>query len=351
MNYLSGLVLLSMSWTVQAAGIAILLEIDGAIGPATSDYIERGFSKAVGENADLIILHMNTPGGLDSAMRDIVQAVLGSEIPVVSYVAPGGARAASAGTYFLYASHIAAMAPGTNLGAATPVKIGGEGGLPKPDLPGTDKEAEPDGGETPGEPQDAMEQKLVNDAAAYLRSLAQLRNRNQEWAEKTVREAASLPAEEALAITVIDVIAQDVTELLSLIDGRVVSVQGREVVLETRDLRVVVIEPDWRTELLSVIADPNIAYILILIGIYGLIFEFYNPGFIFPGVVGAISLMLALFALLREVTGTDPQDFVITTNNCADRPLNPNASCSVGITFSPTDTGRRTAVVDVEKGG
>lgn len=298
MRYLMKILLLCCLVCAASRGYAApvaLLEIDGSIGPATSDYIERGFDRAAGENAGLVVLRMNTPGGLDTAMRDIVQAVLGSGIPVASYVAPGGARAASAGTYILYASHIAAMAPGTNLGAATPVQIGGEGGLPQPDLPG--KEVEPDSGEAPEESRDAMEHKLINDAAAYLRSLAQLRNRNQEWAEKTVREAASLPAEEALAIGVIDVIARDMTELLSSIDGRVVSVRGREVVLETRDLQVVVIEPDWRTELLSVIADPNIAYILILIGIYGLIFEFYNPGFIFPGVVGAISLMLALFAL------------------------------------------------------
>ena len=279
---------------VQAAGTAVLLDIDGAISPATSDFIERSLDKAANAQARVFILRMNTPGGLDTAMRDIIQAILGSPVPVVTWVAPGGARAASAGTYILYASHVAAMAPGTNLGAATPVQLGG-GGLPRPNLPGADKK-ENEGSQ--GEDLDnAMEHKLVNDAVAYLRSLAQLRNRNQEWAEKAVREGASLPAEEALEAGVIDLMAQDLPELLAAVNGRVVSVKGQELVLGTEDLDITVIEPDWRTRLLSVIADPNVAYILIIIGLYGLIFEFYSPGFLLPGVVGAICLLLALFAL------------------------------------------------------
>lgn len=277
------------------AGNAVQLEIDGAIGPATSDYFVRGLAAAGEADASLVILRINTPGGLDSSMRIIVQAILGSDIPVAVWVAPGGARAASAGTYILYASHIAAMAPGTNLGAATPVRIGGEGGLPKPGAPAGEED---DGGEKPGADQDsAMEHKMINDATAYLRSLAKLRGRNVEWAEKAVREAASLPADEALELGVIDLVAGNRKQLLQAIDGRTVEVREIEQVLDTAEMEVQVIEPDWRTRLLSVIADPNVAYILILIGIYGLIFEFYNPGFVFPGVVGAICLVLALFAL------------------------------------------------------
>jgi membrane-bound serine protease (ClpP class) len=227
-------------------------------------------------------------------MRSIVQAILGASLPVVSYVAPSGARAASAGTYILYASHIAAMAPGTNLGAATPVQIGGQGGLPGP---GDPRPGEDGNGDAPADSGSAMEKKLVNDAAAYLRSLAQLRDRNELWTEKAVREGASLSAEEALAEGVIDLLAADVGELLSQLDGRTVELKNSAIVLETENISVTLIEPDWRTRLLSVIADPNIAYILILIGIYGVIFEFYNPGFLLPGVVGAICLLLAMFAL------------------------------------------------------
>jgi membrane-bound serine protease (ClpP class) len=236
---------------------------------------------------------MDTPGGLDTSMRDIIKAILASAVPVVTYVAPSGARAASAGTYILYASHLAAMAPATNLGAATPISIGGEPRTP-PANPGDDKKQK--------DPEDipsatAGERKAVNDAVAYIRALAQLRGRNADWAESAVREAASLSATDALKQHVVEIVATDVPDLLQQLQGRKVTAANREVVLDTEGLAVRRIAPDWRTRLLMVLTHPTIAYGLLLVGIYGLLLEGYNPGAVLPGVVGALSLLLGLYGL------------------------------------------------------
>ncbi len=373
---------------IQDAKIATVLEVKGAIGPATSRYVTKGLETARLNGSRVVVLEIDTPGGLDTSMRDIIRAILASPIPVISYVSPSGARAASAGTYILYASHIAAMAPATNLGAATPVSIGGgnergsghadDGAGEKPQekfpgpfgqqqpgaAPASAAERQPTAGRQPsgehqpaaerqpaeesqrsegrepsagrqrsGERQPAtqrhpaeesqrsegrqpsgerqpsterqpeaassespMERKILNDAVAYIRGLAELRGRNADWAEQAVRGAASLSANAALKQNVIDVVARDVPDLLSQIDGREVHVGSNVVKLVTRDLAIANLKPDWRVELLSVITNPTIAYGLLLIGIYGLLFEGYNPGAVFPGVVGAISLLIALFA-------------------------------------------------------
>jgi membrane-bound serine protease (ClpP class) len=306
----------------NAVPTATVLEITGAIGPATSRYVVRGLDTARTNGSRIVVLQIDTPGGLDTAMREIIRAILASPIPVVSYVSPPGSRAASAGTYILYASHIAAMAPATNLGAATPVPIGGDEPTPAPRTNPPDTAPDgtndhPDKNNSPGaspnspagqpsatsgsparsEPTaGAMERKVLNDAVAYIRGLAELRGRNAEWAEQAVRGAASLSASAALKQNVIDVVARDIPDLLNQIDGREVRVGNNVVKLATRDLTVAYLKPDWRVELLSVITNPTIAYGLLLIGIYGLLFEGYNPGAVFPGVAGAISLLIALFA-------------------------------------------------------
>lgn len=284
------------------AAVVTVVRIEGPIGPATSRFIERGLQQATEKGSLLFVIEMDTPGGLDTSMRDIIRAILISRIPVVTYVTPSGARAASAGTYILYASHIAAMAPATNLGAATPVAIGGEPPQPQPQ-PGRDDKAEKDSAEDTKpdetaypEPATAMERKSINDAVAYIRGLAELRGRNVEWAEKAVRHAESLTASAALEMNVIDVVARDLPDLLTQIHGREVRINQQDLTLDTQGLTVERIEPDWRTNLLMVLTNPTVAYGLLLIGIYGLLLEGYNPGAIVPGVVGAISLLLALFA-------------------------------------------------------
>jgi len=271
------------------AGTVVLMELDGAIGPATVDYIHRGLKLAEKENARLAVIQIDTPGGLDASMRDIIKDILASPVPVASFVAPNGARAASAGTYILYASHIAAMTPASNLGAATPVAIG----MPNPASP-TAKPESPGKGEPAG---DSMTAKRLADASAYIRSLAQLRGRNEDWGEKAVRESVSLSAHEALEKNVITLIAQDVSDLLMQVNGREVQTVKGKVRLATQRAEVLVVDADWRNHLLSVITEPSLALLLLMIGVYGLLFEFSNPGFVLPGVVGAISLIIALFGL------------------------------------------------------
>ncbi|HVQ61991.1 MAG TPA: nodulation protein NfeD [Burkholderiales bacterium] len=268
-----------------------VLTINGAIGPATADYVHSGIEVAEKQGAQLVVLRMDTPGGLDTSMRAIIKDILASPVPVAAFVAPGGARAASAGTYILYAAHVAAMAPATNLGAATPVAIGAPGAEDKPDDKGG-KSAEGKSGGTAA----TMTRKQVNDASAYIRSLAQMRGRNAEWAERAVREAVSLSATEALKLKVVDLVAEDIPDLLKRLDGRTLKVAEGERVLHTADAVAIALEADWRTRFLSVITDPSIAYVLILLGIYALVFEFSNPGMVFPGVVGAICVLIALYA-------------------------------------------------------
>lgn len=267
----------AMAATSSVSQLAIQIDITGPIGPATADYVTRSLQQAVQQQAQCVILQIDTPGGLNISMRKITEAIIAAPLPVITYVAPGGAHAASAGTYIVYASHIAAMAPATNLGAATPVQLGSAGTVNKTD--------------------DAMTQKMVNDAVAYIRSLAEMRGRNIEWAEKTVYEAASLSAEQALELDVIDIIATDSADLLRKIEGNRVIVAGHPRILHTANIKIQLVQPDWRSQFLAIITDPNVAYILMLLGIYGLVFELSSPGGLIPGVIGTICLLLSLYAM------------------------------------------------------
>ncbi len=294
---------------VSQARTGIILAVEGAIGPASAAYLVGGLAKAAARGAPLVVLRMDTPGGLDTSMRAIIHAILASPVPVVTYVSPSGARAASAGTYILYASHVAAMAPGTNLGAATPVALGGGLTLPgldnkkdgdnRGDEKGGREEGKHDGTKPPigGATPSVHEAKAVNDAVAYIHSLAELRGRNVAWAEKAVREAASLSAHEAHEQHVIDILARDIDDLLAQLHGRTVTVGDATLVFDTRGLVLDPVDPDWRTRFLAAITDPNVALILMMIGVYGLIFEFMSPGAVLPGTLGAICLLCGLYAL------------------------------------------------------
>jgi membrane-bound serine protease (ClpP class) len=301
--------------------LALIADIYGPIGPASGKLLADAIAAASRRQAHVLILRLNTPGGLVSSMRDMITSILASPVPIVGFVAPPGAHAASAGTYILYATHVAAMAPGTNIGAATPVQF--PAGPPGPSKDKNDSKQAPK--TEPAPPADPEKAKAVNDAAAFIRSLAELRGRNAEWAEKAVRQAASVSASEALKLGVVDTIANDVTELLTTIDGRVVTIAGGKRNLSTRDLSQELYEPGFVARSLAILTNPNIALILMLLGVYGLIFEFANPGSIGPGVAGAICLVLGLYALNQ-----------LPLNYAALALLAVGIACLVAEAFTPT---------------
>ena len=294
-----------------ATPLVRVVELEGAIGPASADYFMRALERGAEDGIDLLVLRLDTPGGLDKSMRDMIKAILASPVPVATYVAPNGSRAASAGTYIMYASHVAAMAPATNIGSSTPVNLGGEGSplpIPTAPQPPADEEAPADGesggedapaGETETERPSgsAMDRKVVNDAVSYIKGLAELRGRNADWAEATVRDASNLTASEALEMNVIDLVAESLTELLEAVDGRTVNAGGVDVTISSSNAHIEFIVPDWRYELLGILTDPNVALILLMIGFYGIVLEFYSPGIGVGAVTGIICLLLGAFAL------------------------------------------------------
>ena len=282
MRQIRFLLLLMLFPLFATASMVIKLEIKGTIGPASSYYLKEGIAAALQQNAQMMLIELDTPGGLSTSMREMIQEITNSTFPVIVYVSPKGARAASAGTYLIYASHVAAMAPGTNLGAATPVNL-----MPTPKIPDLNSSSSPS----------ALEKKVINDAMAYIKSLAELNDRNISWALEAVKEGKSISAEDALRYGVIDLMAEDRDELLKKLEGRVVTVSGKSVTLKTEGIVIQPFEADWKTQFLSVITNPNIAYIFLLIALYGIFFELMNPGGIFPGVIGVISGVIALYAL------------------------------------------------------
>ena len=282
MRQIRFLLLLMLFPLFATASTVIKLEIKGTIGPASSYYLKEGMAAALQQNAQMMLIELDTPGGLSTSMREMIQEITNSTFPVIVYVSPKGARAASAGTYLIYASHVAAMAPGTNLGAATPVNL-----MPTPKIPDLNSSSSPS----------ALEKKVINDAMAYIKSLAELNDRNISWALEAVKEGKSISAEDALRYGVIDLMAEDRDELLKKLEGRIVTVSGKSVTLKTEGIVIQPFEADWKTQFLSVITNPNIAYIFLLIALYGIFFELMNPGGIFPGVIGVISGVIALYAL------------------------------------------------------
>jgi len=276
---------LSLTSGALAASRVGVINLDGPIGPASAAHVNQSFAELDSLGIDLVVLRLDTPGGLVTAMRGIIKDILASPVPVVGFVAPRGAHAASAGTYILYATHLAAMAPATNLGAATPIKLG--------DAPPSGEE-EDNGGESEAKP--TLDDKIMSDAIAYIRSLAELRGRNADWAERAVRHAASLPAGEALKLGVIDLVASDLSQLLARLNGMDVELNGETVTLDLTDREIVQLEPSMHTRFLSVITDPTVAYSLLMLGMIGLLVEVAIPGLFLPGVVGLVSLLLALYA-------------------------------------------------------